>query len=46
MPVVKFDDLHEMREDLIEILTSSTVKGELSKLILSLCRLSTRSEEH
>ncbi len=34
LPVLKFEDLHEMREDLIELLTSATVKGELSKLLL------------
>ena len=31
---MKFDDLHEMREDLIELLTSLTVRGDLSKLLL------------
>lgn len=34
-----------MREDLIEILTSLTVRGELSKICLQLCRLGTREEE-
>ena len=45
LPVLKFDDLHEMREDVIELLTSITVKGELSKLLLQLCRLVTLEEE-
>jgi hypothetical protein len=34
IPVLKYNDLHEMREDLIELLTSLTVRGELSKLTL------------
>ena len=34
IPVVKYNDLHEMREDLIELLTSLTMKGELSKMTL------------
>ncbi len=34
IPVLKYDDLQEMREDLIELLTSLTVSGDLSKLIL------------
>jgi hypothetical protein len=42
---MEFDDLHEMREDLIELLTSLTVKGDLSKLLLQLCRLVTKEEE-
>jgi len=45
IPVVKYDDLHEMREDLIELLTSLTVRGELSKIILNLCRLCTKEDE-
>lgn len=45
VPVMKFEDLHEMREDLIEMLTSLTVRGELSKLLLQLCRLATKEEE-
>ena len=45
LPVLKFEDLHEMREDIIELLTSATVKGELSKLLLELCRLVTYDEE-
>ena len=45
IPVLKYNDLHEMREDMIELLTSLTVKGELSKLILQLCRLGTKEDE-
>jgi len=45
LPVVKFEDLHEMREDIIELLTSLTVKGEMSKLLLQLCRMVTMEEE-
>jgi len=46
IPVLKYNDLHEMREDLIEILTSLTVRGELGKLTLQLCRLCTKEEEN
>ena len=45
IPVLKYEDLHDMREDLIELLTSLTVRGELSKLLLQLCRLTTKEEE-
>jgi hypothetical protein len=45
IPVLKYNDMHEMREDLIELLTSLTVKGELSKLVLQLCRLGTKEDE-
>ena len=45
LPVMKFQDLHEMREDIIELLTSITVKGEMSSLLLQLCRICTREEE-
>ena len=45
LPVLKFDQLDEMSEDLIEIITSLTINGELSKWLLKLCRLSTREEE-
>ena len=34
-----------MAEDLIEIVTSLTINGELSDWLLKLCRLSTREEE-
>ena len=30
IPVLRYEDLHEMREDIIELLTSLTVKGDLS----------------
>lgn len=45
IPVLRYEDLHEMREDLIEMLTSLTVKGDLSHLLLQLCRLGTREDE-
>ena len=45
LPVLKYDQLDEMSEDLIEIITSLTINGELSKWLLKLCRLSTREEE-
>lgn len=34
-----------MQEDIFEIVTSLTVKGELSKIVLHLCRLHTKEEE-
>ena len=42
---MRFEDLHEMKEDLIELLTSMTVRGELSKTLLMLCRYITKPEE-
>lgn len=45
LPVLKFEDLHEMREDLIEVLTSLTIKDEMSKIIIYLCRMSSKIEE-
>lgn len=45
IPVMKYNDLLEMREDLIELLTSLTVRGDLSKLIIQLCRLGTKDDE-
>ena len=45
IPVMRYEDMIEMREDLIEMLTSLCVRGELSKLVLQLCRLSTREDE-
>lgn len=45
IPVMSYTDLHEMREDLIELLTSLCVRGDLSRLLLQLCRLSTRDDE-
>ena len=45
LPVLKFDQLDEMSEDLVEIITSLTINGELSEWLLKLCRLSTREEE-
>ena len=35
-----------MREDLIEAVTSTVVSGELADICLTVCRLSTRQEEH
>ena len=45
LPVLPYDQLDEMAEDLIEIITSMTINGELSDWLLKLCRLSTREEE-
>ncbi|TNV86456.1 hypothetical protein FGO68_gene10367 [Halteria grandinella] len=45
IPVMRYEDLNDMKEDLIELLTSLTIKGELSKTVLQLCRLSTKEDE-
>jgi hypothetical protein len=34
IPVMRYEDMIEMREDLIEMLTSVCVHGDLSKLVL------------
>ncbi len=39
-------DLEELREDLIETVTSHVISGELGDVCLKLCRLSTRQEEY
>lgn len=43
---LKLTVLEQMREDLIEAVTSTVVSGDLSNLCLLICRLSTRQEEH
>ena len=45
VPVMSYTDLHDMREDLIEMITSLTVRGELGRIILQLCRIGTRDNE-
>ena len=45
LPVISLSDLEELREDLIETVTSRLVSGELGDACLKLCRLSTRVEE-
>jgi hypothetical protein len=37
--------MQALKEDLIELITSLTVSGELSQMIILLCRVSTREEE-
>ena len=44
-PVVKFEILDELTEDLIAIVTSLTIGKELSPWLLKLCRLSQRTDE-
>jgi len=34
-----------LKEDLIELITSLTVTGELSEMLILLCRVTTREEE-
>ena len=45
LPVISLPDMEELREDLIETVTSHVINGELADACLKLCRLSTRSEE-
>lgn len=42
LPVISLNDLEELREDLIETVTSNLVSGALADACLKLCRLSTR----
>lgn len=43
--MIVFDDLDEMTEDLIELVTSMTINYKLSPWLLKLCRLSSREDE-
>ena len=45
LPVVKFETLDEMTEDLVELVTSLTINETLSPWLLKLCRLSSREDE-
>ena len=45
LPVVKYDELDDLTEDLIELVTSLTINKELSPWLLKLCRLSSREDE-
>ena len=45
LPVISLNDLEELREDLIETVTSHLISGALADACLKLCRLSTRTEE-
>jgi len=42
---IHYQILEGMKEDLIETVTSLTIDGAFSDLLLSLCRLSTRQDE-
>jgi hypothetical protein len=42
---MSLNDLEELREDLIETVTSHLISGNLADACLKLCRLSTRAEE-
>ena len=44
-PVIPVKELIAMKEDIIEILTSLVVKGDLYRVLIKLCRLGTRLEE-
>lgn len=45
MPVVDFEELEELTEDLVELVTSLTINKTLSPWLLKLCRLSAREDE-
>jgi len=45
MSVIGTGELDQMKEDLIEVVTSTTISGQLGDICLKLCRLSTRQEE-
>ena len=45
LPVMKFADLHEMKEDLIELMTSLVLQNDMGKYVFNLCRIATRNEE-
>ena len=42
---MEYSQLEQMKEDLIEVITSLTVSADLSDRLLLLCRASTREEE-
>ena len=43
--VCPMESLDRLKEDILEIITSTVVSGEMAKFCLKLCRLSTREEE-
>ena len=45
VPAVLFDDLDDLTEDLIELVTSLTIDETLSPWLIKLCRLSSREDE-
>ena len=45
VPEVLFDDLDDLTEDLIELVTSLTIDETLSPWLIKLCRLSSREDE-
>lgn len=45
LPVLSLPELEQMREDLIETVTSHVLSGRFGDICLQLCRLSTRLEE-
>ena len=45
LAVLTYAKLDVMKEDLIETVTSLTIDGDFSDLLLKLCRLSTREDE-
>ena len=45
LPVIKYDDIDDMQEDLIELVTSLTINETLSPWLMKICRLSSREDE-
>lgn len=45
LPVVSYETLEDLTEDLIELATSITINHTLSPWLLKLCRLSSREDE-
>ena len=45
LPIVDYEMLEEMEEDLVELVTSMTINESLSPWLVKLCRLSGRKDE-
>ena len=45
LPVLALSDLEQLREDLIETVTSHMISGKLADVCLSLCRLANKEVE-
>ena len=45
LPAVKYDELDDLTEELVELVTSLTINQTLSPWLLKLCRLSSREDE-
>jgi hypothetical protein len=45
LPVVPLTKLETLKEDILNLLTSEIISGDLGDLCIKLCRISTREEE-